>query len=80
MLSDQEYAKWRLRIESAADRYQTAKLRVGETAIDRLTLPAPDGGYAHSRALHEETLALRAYADLLMEYSRLMLESEPHEH
>jgi len=76
MVSREDHAKWRLRIESAADRYRVAQLRVAETAIERLTLPAPDGDFAHSSALHEEMLALKAYSGLLLEYSRIRLLSE----
>jgi hypothetical protein len=72
VLSDQDQARWRLRIESAANRYHDAKLRVGETAIDRLTLPERDGSFAHREAIQEEIFALKAYSDLLVEYSRAL--------
>ena len=76
MISGEDREKWRLRIKSAEDRYQQAKLRVGETAIERLTLPAPDGSFAHNHALREEVLALKDYTDLLMEYSRILVDEQ----
>ena len=79
MISGEDRAKWRLRIESAAERYKDAQLRVYETAIERLTLPVPDGNFDHSKALREETMALRNYRDLLVEYSRILM-SETDEH
>jgi len=74
-LSLEQQAKWRLRIDSAADRYADAKRRVREHAIERLAMLEPDGSFAHRRVLREETLALKAYRDLLLEYSRLLLGS-----
>ena len=72
MISPEEHENWRRRIKSAEDSYRAAKMRVGESAIERLTLPDPDGSFAHLSALQEETLALRAYMDLLAEYSQLL--------
>src|SRR4051794_21814573 len=63
MVSSEGHARWRLRIDSAADRYEAAKLRVGEAAVQRLRLPSPDGHFAHSQALREEMLALKDYSD-----------------
>ena len=79
MVSREDHAKWHLRIESAADRYRVARLRVGETAIERFARAAPDGDFAHLCALEEETRALKAYGDLLGEYSRIVLSTEGNE-
>jgi hypothetical protein len=60
MRSREDREGWRLRIRSAEDRYEAAKMRVAETAIERLTLPVPDGSFAHTHALRDEMLALKA--------------------
>ena len=79
MLSPQVRRQWAQRLKAAALRYEIAKDRVRETAIERLYLPRPDGYYAHSLALTEETESLRDYRNLLTEYAWLMnsLSSEP---
>ena len=77
-LSLEEQAKWRLRIDSAADRYDDAKRRVREHAIERLAMLEPDGSFAHRSVLKEERLALTAYRDLLLAYSRALLD-QPNE-
>ena len=72
MLSPQVRQQWEQRLKAAALRYEVAKDRVRETAIERLYLPRPDGYYAHSLALREETEALREYRDLLAEFAKQM--------
>ena len=77
-LSVEERAKWRLRIDSASDRYDDAKRRVREHAIERLAMLEPDGSFGHLSALREESLALIVYRDLLLAYSRALLD-QPNE-
>jgi hypothetical protein len=68
---------WEERLEAAARRCGLARLRVCETAIERVL--SPDGYYAHSLALTEETDSLMDYRNLLTEYAGVMnsLPSDP---
>ena len=77
MLHPDLYDEWQQRISVALQRYEAAKRRVGETAVERVTLPVPDGDLAHRLALRAETDALREYWNLLVTVSRLMLDEEP---
>jgi hypothetical protein len=60
-------------LNAALLRYEEAKRRVGETAIERLELPSSDGTSAHLLALREETEALREYRNMLTAFAKLVL-------
>jgi hypothetical protein len=77
MLSPDALKEWQERLNTAVLRHKEAERRVAETAIERLHLPRPDGYFAHTRALQDETEALRAYKEVLAEYARLIKGGEP---
>ena len=76
MLSPVALKQWQKRLNTAAQRITEAGNRVAETAVQRLYLPRPDGYFAHSIALQDETEALWAYKELLAEYARLLKEGD----
>jgi hypothetical protein len=77
MLSPELSKEWRQRLDVALKRYEEAKRRVGETAVERLDLPSPDGFLAHRVALEQETESLREYRNLLAAYAALLADREP---
>ena len=77
MLSPELHKEWRQRLHIALQRYQEAERRVGETAVERLDLPSPDGYQVHQFALREEAQSLLEYRDLLAAYAALLADREP---
>lgn len=63
---------WWHRLNAALLRYEEAKRRVGETAIERLELSVPDSALAHLQALREEAQALREYRNILAAFAKLI--------
>jgi hypothetical protein len=72
MPSVEFYKEWGQRLHAALLRYENAKRHVGETAVERLNLPSPDGYLAHKQSLQEETQALQDYRDLLATFAGLL--------
>ena len=63
-----DHNEWWHRLNAALLRYEEAKRRVSESAVERLRFPVPDGDMAHRLALREETQALREYKNVLLEF------------
>jgi len=72
-LLSQDDTQWRERLAAASRRYDQARIAVLQAASEQRELPPPDGGLNYRHALQEETDALNQYAQLITEYSRLIV-------
>jgi len=70
MMSPEVLQQWQKRLETASSRWREAGVRVLETTLERLMLPARDGYLAHKEAAQAETEALKEYKRLLTEFAR----------
>jgi hypothetical protein len=64
---------WRKRMETAAERYRTAKRLSKEAEWTRTDAPPPDGDLAFRKALQAETAALAEYRRVMVSFTDLLL-------